>query len=79
MAEPIEFEGFNAELVKQGEECSSLPIARVDGTCISCWKLTPEELERIKETGVVWLMVWGWAQPPVWIGGDRPFTIDGEN
>ncbi len=50
-----------------------LPIARsimdVDGhampCAVSCWKLSPEELQRIHETGQVWIAVMGVSIPPI--------------
>lgn len=44
-----------------------LPVKRhEDGYLVSCWQLTPEELELIQKTGKVWLSVWGrTTQPPV--------------
>lgn len=56
------------------EECGSLPAYRGEGQIISCWEVTPEDLERIKETGVIWLSVSGAGQPPVYIGTEYPFT-----
>lgn len=55
------------------EECGSLPAYRGEGQIISCWEVTPEDLERIKETGVIWLYVVGAGQPPVYIGTEYPF------
>ena len=40
---------------------------------ISCWKLTPEEIEEVARTGVVWLHVWAATHPPLYIGGETPF------
>ena len=39
----------------------------------SCWKLTPEEIFEIVNTGVVWLHVWGNKHPPVLVIGHSPF------
>lgn len=40
---------------------------------ISCWEPTKEELEDIVSTGKVWLKIYGYAHPPVWVGGHNPF------
>lgn len=60
------------------EECGSLPAYRGEGQIISCWKVTPEDLERIKEAGVIWLHIVGNGQPPVYIGSEYPFTGERE-
>lgn len=70
MAEAIDFEGRNIVFIKPegmtDEECGSL-LAFTDGQqVISCWKLSEEELEEVKKTGVIWLSVWG-QQPPVYL------------
>lgn len=60
------------------EECGSLPAYvgdASDGTpCIvSCWSLSPEELDQIQETGTIWLSVVGNQMPPVALFSDNPF------
>ena len=40
---------------------------------ISCWKLTAEEMEEIKRTGRVWLMVLGVTMQPSVLMGTSPF------
>lgn len=59
-------------------ECSPLPVWRgplENGNLvvISCWKLTEEEMEEVKRTGRVWLLVWGSTMPPVYPTGRSPF------
>lgn len=81
---PVGFKESNTILYAgDNPETDQLPIARSthplveDGKmpfCISCWKLTPEELERIQETGVVYLAVMGMTQPPVLVMVSNPFT-----
>lgn len=44
---------------------------------ISKWQLTPEELEEVKRTGVVWFGCWGQTHPPMWISGSYPFVERG--
>lgn len=59
------------------EDCDVLSVWRglVNDhvTVISCWKPTTEEMEEIKRTGRVWLMVWGNTMPPVTLLGSSPF------
>lgn len=45
-----------------------------DGTpiVVSCWKPTLEELEEIKRTGRVWIMVMGYTMPPILPLGINP-------
>jgi len=59
------------------EECSSLDVYSNGEQCISCWKLTPEEMMEVLQTGVVWVQIFsGDTQPPILIGVSRPFTED---
>lgn len=41
---------------------------------ISCWKPTPEEMEEIKKTGRVWIIVMGVTMPPIAPLGFNPFA-----
>jgi hypothetical protein len=41
---------------------------------MSKWELTPEELEEVRRTGVVWFSCWGTTHPPMWISGHNPFV-----
>jgi hypothetical protein len=63
---------FTAPKGMTEEECGNLPVHFDGKDCISCWKLTPEELEEVAKTGVIWLYVMG-GQPPVSITGIKPF------
>lgn len=82
MADPVKFQGFTDFLNAPAgmENCVALPILRIaDGQIVSCWKLTPEEIENIQKTGVVWLSVFsGRTQPPVLVSGENYITYDGE-
>ena len=31
----------------------------------SCWRVSPADVERMKQTGVVYLSIWGSSHPPV--------------
>lgn len=50
-----------------------------DGTpfVISRWKLSPEELQRINETGDVWVCIMGTGMPPIMPTVFQPFTEHG--
>lgn len=43
-------------------ECGGLPIRMLDGGCLSVWKPTPEELEKLNSGGAV----------TVWVAGHQP-------
>jgi len=77
---PIEFEGQTIVLSKPpsmtDEECGSLAILQLDGTCISCWKMSWRERLKAFFTGVMWIGVYsGKTQPPIYVAIDRPFNI----
>jgi hypothetical protein len=42
---------------------------------LSKWQLTPEELEEVRRTGVVWFSCWGNTHAPMWISGHDPFQM----
>lgn len=79
--EPASFDEANIALsppkgVKE-DEVSSLSVWRGkigdwDGY-VSCWKVTEEELEEIRKTGRVWLLVYSNGMPPVCVTGLSPF------
>lgn len=78
---PIPFKGQSAVLQKPSnmtdEQCESLPILRLDNTCISCWRLTWRERLKSFFTGRVWLgILSGQTQPPVYVAVDRPFELE---
>lgn len=61
------------------EQCIPLPVCRGTTTenepvVISCWELSPEELEQINREGKVWLLVTGTGQPPVRLQTETPFS-----
>lgn len=76
MAVPIEFEECNAKFgVSEHEsDVQDLPVFFDGEHIVSCWALTEEERKHVAETGVVWLMVWGSATPPVCVVGEKPFA-----
>lgn len=82
---PTNFEESNLVLSKppdmSHEQCDPLSVWRgeqADGNTvvISCWKLTPEELEEVNKTGRIWLRIWGITMPPVVLEGIKPFKVE---
>ena len=69
MAVPTQFDEANVVLgPPEGCEDSvvRMPVRRMDGTCVSCWQFSDEEIAEIVRTGRIWLSVWGrHTQPPV--------------
>lgn len=41
---------------------------------ITCWKFTQEDLERIRETGRLWLVIAGHEMPPTCPTTEDPFA-----
>ncbi len=60
------------------DECGPLSVWRgmmgKSPVVISCWKPTTEEMEEIKRTGRVWLLVVGESMPPIAPIGISPFV-----
>jgi hypothetical protein len=82
MMEPIAFKEKNDVLGPppgKAGEITTLPIYRShpghpNGPFhISCWKATPEELEEINRTGVVWVHIIGQTTYPIALSGISPF------
>lgn len=68
MANPIEFDGWNCLFRGNGETVSDLHTFKNRGMIVSAWSLTPEELEEVNRTGLVWLGIVGQGMPPVIVG-----------
>lgn len=54
---PIEFEEQTNVATSNEPNVEPLPCCLLDEQVISCWELTPEEIERVKETGKVYVSV----------------------
>lgn len=72
--EPIETKSTNLVLkAPEGQEkdVKDLPVARFQWcnypAIESCWKLSPEELEEVKKTGVIYFDCIGMTHPPICI------------
>lgn len=57
--------GVQAEKDFVGSNVEPLPVIEVHGGHLSCWEVTPEQLEQIRQTGRVYLWVGGTEHPPV--------------
>ena len=67
MAEACDFEGTNFifQAPSGMDNCIDLPVMMMKDRHVSCFKLTDEELEIVKETGVIWLSIHAPLMPPV--------------
>ena len=75
---PIEFKGHNAVLTAPPNmpTVKPLPLLRVKGMCISCWRLSFVERVQVLLTGRIWLSLnSGWTQPPALLTSRAPFWI----
>lgn len=52
---PIEFAEQNTLATSPEPNIKPLPCCLIEGQVISCWELTPEEIERVKETGKIYV------------------------
>ena len=75
---PVEFPGVNVVFAKDQPEYMPLPAMKIpndpQGLIITKWQLSPEELERVKETGTIHLSMLTFNQPlqPVLLTVDFP-------
>ena len=77
MANAVGFDGSNDLLLApKGEDCRDLQIFRDSEKVISCWRLTDEELEVVKETGIIWFYCMGRTHPPIYISGEALVLSD---
>ena len=61
---PINFKGANVVFGANQPEYISMPAYRKEkGEIWTCWKLSPEDLKQIQETGVIWLSMLTFNQP----------------
>jgi len=74
---PVDFKYRNLILGKPkemtDEECMELPVFRDSVQFISCWKLNKEEMDLIKETGIIYLHIFANYHPPVSLSIESPF------
>lgn len=61
---PIKFPEVNVTYAEDQPEYQPLPVFRQrDGIVVSCWELTDEEIEKIKESKQIFLSVMTFNQP----------------
>ena len=73
MADPVKFPEANGVLECEMEGVDSIPVYADQNGMVSCHQLTDDELEIVKQTGKVWLMVLGHQHPPVALVAQMPF------
>jgi hypothetical protein len=55
---PIQFDQCNKVFGEHQPEVNPLPALQTkNGDVVTCWELTPEEVEVVKQTGKIWLFV----------------------
>jgi len=54
----------------------ALPVMSNGKSCTSCWELTDEEIEYIKEHKKIWVQVMGNTHPPLIVFGESPLRDD---
>lgn len=74
---PTEFEEQNVVFAKDQPEYQPLPAHKAlndtRGTVVSCWELSPEEIELINQTGKVYVSQLTFNQPlqPLFVAVDK--------
>lgn len=58
------------------DEVRSLSCFRDGKATISCWKPTEKDLQRLKETGQLWLIHMSPSMPPVEVTTEYPFVVN---
>lgn len=79
--QPLNFEGANVVFAANQPEYIPLPAeyrGGKSGEILTCWELTPQELEKIQETGKIWLGVLTFGQPlqPLLLSVEKPEPYD---
>lgn len=57
-----------------GSGISDLPVHVTSKTVVSCWKLTPLEVQEVLKTGRVWVHILGHTVIPLAVSGHDPFS-----
>lgn len=74
MASPVHFSGANMRLLPpDGADNVQEMSTFTNGVCsVSCWELSPGEIDAINRTGRIWLScLTGQTSPPVYIGSEE--------
>ena len=79
---PIETAETNTTFVAEG--CGDLPAVKAHDEngvnyIISAWEITPVELKKIQETGIIYLSVVGETIPPVFLTAFNPVEGGADN
>ena len=74
---PIKFEQANVKVAEKQDEYLTLPAHHsgdMEGIVTSCWELTPEEIDQIKQSGKIYLQLWTFNNPlqPINISTTNP-------
>lgn len=66
MAEPIEFHEQDdvATSFSHKQNVGPLPVKNHERSSTSCWRLSPEEIKHVQETGVIWVVTSTFDQKP---------------
>ena len=80
---PVHFEEVNVVLGEGQEDYLSLPAflaSDPQGTVVTCWELSPEEIAEVQRTGRFWLMqlTFGGPLQPQLPCVDKPLKREGE-
>lgn len=79
MAEPVAFAGFTHDFGPPpglDEMVGRLPVFMNGATVVSAWKLSPEELAEIQQTGIVFLSIMsGTAVFPCYVGSESEVKL----
>lgn len=79
---PAKFPEVNLELKPPVDmpECGTLPVLldKEKGVFVSFWPISPDQLERVKEGGGIWLGVIASSHPPVFLTIEKPIEEKGE-
>jgi hypothetical protein len=79
MAEPVAFAGFTHDFGPPpglDEMVGRLPVFMNGATVVSAWKLSPEELAEIQETGIVFLSIMsGTSVFPCYVGSESEVKL----
>lgn len=59
----------------QGVDAKPLPVFQNERDNISCWEMSPEELETVKKTGRVYVGVSRGKPTVLWLTPENPFEV----
>lgn len=75
MAAPEKFADATQVYVgPEGAGIAPLPVHVTSQTVVSCWRLTPLEIQEVLETGRIWIHVLGHNVLPMAVSGHDPFS-----